>query len=68
MEYKQTNRPNRQTDKTKINEQTKLDPKNKKAHRHRDQRSGDQEGRDEGEGKSGRGSQLFGDGWKLNFW
>lgn len=39
--------------KTKINEQTKLDPKNKKAHRHRDQRSGDQEGRDEGEGKSG---------------
>ena len=54
--------------KTKINEQTKLDPKNKKPHRHRDQRSGDQERRVEGEGKSGRGSQLFGDGWKLNFW
>ena len=30
MEYKQTNRPNRQTDKTKTNEQTKLS-KNKHA-------------------------------------
>ena len=37
--------------KNKINAQTKPEPKNKNPHRHTEQRTGDQEGGDEAEGK-----------------
>ena len=42
--------------------------KQKQTHRYREWIDGYQRGREVGEGEMGKGSQLYGDGCRLNFW